>query len=166
MQRPVNDAIWPEITETFRRAFRSSFHFSVATVDASGQPHVSPVGSVLLGVTGRGIYFDVFATGLRQRLTEDSRVCVSAVDSGITLWARAMLSGTFSKPVGVRLYGKVVGAPRKPTEAEVERWRRRVRALRHTRGYQTAWGHLETVRDFQFESYQWVTLGKLTASRR
>lgn len=166
MRRPLEGNDWASVTDTFRRAFRSSFHLSVGTVDADGAPHVTPIGSVLLGELGRGIYFDVFAAGLRHRLVPGAPVCVSAVDSGLALWVPAMLAARFAKPPGVRLFGNVVGNPRRPTDAEIARWRRRVRALRLTRGHAMLWGRLETVRDFEFHSLEWVTLGRLTAPER
>ena len=39
---------WEEIKKIFDAAWTSSLHFSVATVDSSGKPHITPIGSLIL----------------------------------------------------------------------------------------------------------------------
>ena len=48
MAKTTNGLDWPTATGVFKRSFRSSFHYSVATVGPDGAPHVTPIGSVML----------------------------------------------------------------------------------------------------------------------
>lgn len=152
---------WKECKEVFRRAFRSSFHYSVATVGADGEPHVAPIGSVLLTGPGRGIYFDIFTSDLSDNVDRDPRVCILAVDSGKWFWFRSLLGGRFIAPPGVRLVG--TAGPRRPaTDEEKQRWLRRVRAVRRLRGHRLLWSDLEYVRDLEFTGSEPVRLGRMT----
>ena len=51
---------WNEVKNLFKDSFKSSFHFSIASVSENGEPHVTPVGSLILGKPGQGIYFEKF----------------------------------------------------------------------------------------------------------
>jgi hypothetical protein len=61
---------WSVIRRVFTRGFASSFHFAVASVGADGSPHLTPIGSVMLGTTGQGFYFEEYAVW-RERLTAE-----------------------------------------------------------------------------------------------
>lgn len=154
---------WPAVRAVFTQAFRSSLHFAVASVGPDGAPHVTPIGSVLLSTPGRGIYFEVFTRGLPHNVQRDARVCVLAVDSGRWRWLRAFTTGRFSTPPALRLHGRIVGESRPPTAEELAQWQRRVGPLRHLRGYSLLWGHLESVRDIQFDRADPIALGVMTA---
>jgi hypothetical protein len=154
---------WSEIRSLFNEAFRSSFHFSVASVGPEGEPHVTPIGSVLLGAQGKAIYFELFTTQLPKNVKADPRVCLLAVNSGRPFWLRALLRGRFPTPPAVRLYGRVVGDRRPATEEELSRWRRRLGILRWTKGYDILWRKLDFVREVEIEAFEWVNLGKMTA---
>ncbi len=43
---------WDQVKTLFRKSFVSSFHFSIATVNERGEPHVTPIGSMILGEPG------------------------------------------------------------------------------------------------------------------
>ena len=94
---------WPWLRSLFREAFSSSLHFSLASVNADGSPHVTPIGSVLLGEPGRGLYFEVFTRELPRNVHRDSRMCILAVNSSWGLWLRALWAGRFPHPPAVRL---------------------------------------------------------------
>ncbi len=143
-------------------AFRTSFHCAIGTVDADGMPHVTPIGSVLLGQPGDALYFQIFTAALSKNLSHNPRLCILAVNSGLRLWLPAFLRGRFSRPPGVRLIGHVVGPARPPTDAERARWQRRVRWVRWTPGYGVLWKKLETVRDVRIEKVQWIRLGAMS----
>ena len=47
---------WEEVKDLFRESFISSFHYAIATVNGEGEPHVTPIGSLILGKPGHGLY--------------------------------------------------------------------------------------------------------------
>ena len=145
----------------FKRAFRSSFHYSVATVDPDGTPHVTPIGSVMLTEPGRGILFDVFTSHLARNLDHDPRVCVMAVDTTKRFWLTSLARGRFDAPPALRLTG-TAGPRRTPTIEEQQRWLRRVRSMRRLKGHDLLWGNLMHVRDLEFEDAVPVRLGVMT----
>ena len=51
---------WQEIKKIFNDSFRSSFHFSIATINKDGSPHITPIGSLILGKAGSAFYFEKF----------------------------------------------------------------------------------------------------------
>jgi uncharacterized protein len=103
------------------RARASSLHCAVASLDPDGSPHVTPIGSVLLGEPGRAVYFDAYNVALARNLDRDPHCAMLAVDSRKASWLRALLRGRFDKAPGVRLIGTV--APARPaTSAELERF--------------------------------------------
>ncbi|MCP3164100.1 pyridoxamine 5'-phosphate oxidase family protein [Myxococcus qinghaiensis] len=154
---------WRQVRQLFSRAFASSLHFAIASVDARGAPHVTPIGSVLLGEPGRGIFFEVFARQLPTNLTKDSRVSILAVDSGKLFWLRSLFAGRFARPPALRLVGHVLGPPRRATPEEQQRFARRVRRLRWLKGHARLWSQLDHVRDFEVERIESVHLGAMTA---
>ena len=154
---------WATASRVFKRAFRSSFHYSIATVDVDGAPRVTPIGSVMLTEPGRGIFFDVFASHLSQNLDNDPRVCVMAVDTTKRFWLTSLTRGRFDRPPALRLAG-TAGPRRTPTTEEQQRWLRRVRSVRRLKGHALLWGNLTHVRDLQFEEAIPVRLGAMTRS--
>ena len=155
---------WREIRRVFAAAFSSSFYFAIATVGADGEPHVTPIGSVVLTEPARGFYFEEYPTRLPRNLSGDPRVSILAVNSGRLFWLRTLLVGRFPAPPAVRLRGRVVGEPRQVTARELALWRRRVRRVRRLRGYNLLWGRLEQgrVRDLEIDSAEPVLLGPMT----
>ncbi len=152
---------WPGTRRMFRRAFRSSFHYSIASVAVDGSPHVTPIASVLLTEPGRGIFFDIFTAQLSANLDRDPRICVMAVDSSRRFWFASLRRGRFIEPPALRLVG--TAGPRRPaTAVEQERWLRRVRPIRRLKGHDLLWGELPLVRDLTFENAMPVRLGRMT----
>ncbi len=156
----ITAADWEVIRRVLRDGFASSFHFAVASVDEDGAPHVTPIGSVMLGDPGHGLWFEEYAGGLARRLRTDQRVCVMALNSGRWALLKALWRGEARRPFGVRLHG-TVGERRAATPAEVARFRRRVRYLRPLRGHALLWGKLRTVRDVTFHAFEPVRIGPL-----
>jgi len=155
---------WVTTRRMFRRAFRSSFHYAIATTGEDGTPHVTPIGSVLLGEPGRGIFFDIFSAQLSQNLDRDPRVCVLAVDSGKRFWLTSLARGRFAAPPALRLVG-TAGPRRRATPTERQRWLRRVRLLRRLEGHRMLWGDLTHVRDLTFHAALPVHVGAMTDLR-
>jgi uncharacterized protein len=113
---------WKGIRHLFGRAFRSSLHFSMASVTADGLPHVTPIGSLLLREPGHAIYFEEFTSGMPRNFRDRQQVCVLAVRSGLVFWVLALWRGRFHAPPAVRLHGSV-GPVRSATEMPRDCWR-------------------------------------------
>ncbi len=73
---------WDVIKKIFQDAFNSSFHYAIATVNIDGTPHVTPIGSLMLGEDRKGFYFEGYVSALSRNLQHNKRVCVLAVNSG------------------------------------------------------------------------------------
>lgn len=154
-------AHWKAIRRVFNRALFSSFHYSLATLNPDGTPHITPIGSILLTQPGCGLYFEVFTRRAPQNLDRDARFSVLAVNSGPLLWLRAFVGGRFAAPPAVRLTGRA-GERRLATPAEQQLWQRRVGPLRHLPGARLLWGNMRYVRELHFDALVPVTIGVLT----
>ncbi len=152
---------WHEIRQVCNDAFRSSLHYSIASVTEDGAPHVTPIGSLLLREPGHAIYFEAFTQHMPHNFRHNEKVCVLAVNSGLWFWVKALLRGRFSAPPAIRLHG-TVGAPRKAAPDEIERWARRVRRVRRTKGHAIMWANMATVRDIRFSKVEGIHIGAMT----
>ena len=155
------EADWQDIRRLFAQAFRSSMHYSMATVTPDGLPHVTPVGSLLLREPGHAIYFEEFTQRMPLNFRANQHVCVLAVRSGLWFWLTSLVRGRFRSPPALRLHGSV-GAPRAATSDEIRLWHRRVGRLSFTRGYQLMWANMRTVRDVHFTHADGIHIGEMT----
>lgn len=152
---------WNEI----RRIFARSFYTSIATVDAEGLPHVTPIGSLLLHPeSGRGFWFERFTTTMPRHLERDAHLCALAVDTRLRVWGRALLAGRFEAAPGVRLAG-IAGARRQATQREMELFQRRVKLVRWTRGYKILWSRFGSGREVTFDRVLPIRLGRMWPPR-
>jgi len=159
------DEDWTDIKQLFKQSFKSSFHYAIATVNEDGQPHLTPIGSLILGKPGRGVYFEEFPKQLPRNLHTNRQVCVLAVNSSRWFWIRSLIGGKFSSPPAVRLYG-TVGAVREATKKEIRLWQHRVKRVRLTKGHAIMWARMRTVRDIEFSRVEPVHIGGMTSGSR
>ena len=157
----ITDEQWATVRQIVPRTILSSLHCSVASVNPDGSPHVTPIGSFLPTEKGRGVYFDAFNSQLAANVERDPRVTILAVHSGWIMWGRSFLKGRFVSPPGIRLIGNV-GAQRRSTQQEVQRFHRLVGRLLHTKGGQRMWASLPLVRDVTIERVLPVWMGEMT----
>ncbi len=161
--RAIDPAVWSEARAVAHRGLRSSLHAAIASVDSRGQPHVTPIGSLMLRrEPGRAVYFDVLNARLAHNVDGDPRVTILIVDSSRRTWARGFLRGHFQEPPGVQLQA-TVGPRRTAAPKEKERFRAAVGPLVRTRGGGLLWADLEHARDVDVQAVRWVRLGRLTA---
>ncbi|MBL7807768.1 MAG: pyridoxamine 5'-phosphate oxidase family protein [Saprospiraceae bacterium] len=154
MPAPITPDIWPNIRRNFRRGFLSSLHVAIGTVDAQGQPHVTPIGSFFLNRDGfTGFYFELFTRNIPQNATHNPRVCIMAVNSGKWYWLKSMLLGKFATPPMTKLYG-ALGALREATPEEMSRINRRLGRMKAFPGGQKLFGKMSLVREVHFEAYE------------
>jgi len=152
---------WSLVKQIFKEAFNTSSHFSVASVNAQGEPHVTPIGSLILGEAGKGIYFEKFTRQLPKNYQHSKRVCVMAVNSSRWFWLKSLLAGRFQRPPALRLYG-AVGELRPATDKELALWQKRVHSARFTKGHKLMWREMSMVRDITFDRVEAVNIGKMT----
>ena len=140
---------WQKIKTVLEKGQASTIYCSIATIDPNGMPNVTPVGTVFLRDDQTGYFFDHYAESLGQNIDENPNVCVMSVNSGFLYWARALLSGRFSSPPGIRLYGKA-SPKRKATESEIALIERRVKSAQLLKGGRLLWSGFSHVRDINF----------------
>ena len=151
---------WKTIQMVFEQS-RSSMHCAVATVNADGSPHVTPIASLFLRKDKTGFYFDEFPVHMSRNLERDPRVCILAVNSNPQFWQKSLVAGKFETPPAVRLMGSV-GKKREGTEEEIAMWQNHVKLARGTKGHDILWKNMRMVRDIQFDSFEPVSGGEMT----
>jgi hypothetical protein len=152
---------WHEVKKLFGKSFRSSIHYSIATVKANGEPHVTPIGSLILGKPGHGIYFEEFTRQLPNNFETNKQVCVLAVNSSKWFWVKSLFMGHFSDPPAVRLHG-TAGNIREATTKEIEFWQKRVKSVSFTKGHSMMWANMKMVREIEFTKIEPVHMGEMT----
>lgn len=160
---PVTAPDWPEVRDLWRRAARTSLHYALATTNADGSPHVTPIGSVrLLREPGRAMFHEVFADQLARNLDRDPRICVLAVDSSVRRFVTALWRGRFRADLGLRLSG--TAGPRRPATAEeTDAFLRSLRPLRRLKGHDLLWSFENPhVRELELDVLHPVRLGAMT----
>lgn len=152
---------WKDIKCLFKKSFKSSFHFALATVTENGEPHVTPIGSLILGEPGHGFYFERFTQQLPRNFASNKQICVLAVNSNRWFWLKSLLSGRFTTPPAVRLHG-VVGDLRDATDTEIALWQNRVKRVSFSKGHAIMWRSMSMVRDIEFTRIEPVHIGEMT----
>lgn len=158
----IDRAHWSQLKPLAGRVFGSSLHFTIATTNHDGTPHVTPIGSLILTDPGEAYFFEVFTRQLSRNLDRGSPIAVLGVISSYRLWFRSLVAGHFSYPPAFRLLG-TAGELRSSTPEERARWRRKVRLFRWARGYDLLWGNLDMVRELHFHEFQPVQLGQMSS---
>jgi len=152
---------WPQIKELFEKAIKTNKYYSFATVDKDGNPHVTPIGSLILKDGCKGFFSEKFPVNMKDNFKSSDRVAVMAVNSGFFYWFKALRKGKFESPPGVRLYGRV-GERRQATPDERKMWLKKVKIAKGTKGYNLLWKDLPHVRDIYFDDFKPVTAGQMT----
>lgn len=158
----IDQEKWKIIKKLFMKAAYSSMHYSIATINPDGMPHVTPIGSLFLTRPFEGFYFEEYASGMKRNLENNGRVCVLAVNSNKIFWLKCVIKGKFTAPFSIRLLG-TAGARREATKRELELLDKIVGRLKWTRGYRLLWKDLKYVRDISFDSIEPVRAGKMSA---
>jgi hypothetical protein len=157
----LTDRKWGAIRDIFLQAFNSSFHYSIATVNEDGSPHVTPIGSLILRDDCTGFYFEEYTSNLSKNLLQNKRICVMAVNTAKWPMLKSFFLGKFIAPPGVRLMG-TAAERREATPEERDQFRRRVRKYRMFKGHDLLWSKLRHVREIRFDSYEPIRIGGLT----
>lgn len=153
---------WDSVKSHFKKSFSSSFHFSISSVNENGNPHITPIGSLILGKPGQAIYFEEFTSKLPKNLKVNNNICILAVNSSKWFWFKSLLKGQFTDPPALRLHGKA-GQLRKATNAEIMLWHKRVKSVKFTKGHKLIWQRMGMVRELTFTEINPVHLGEMTS---
>ncbi|MDD9302171.1 MAG: pyridoxamine 5'-phosphate oxidase family protein [Desulfobacter sp.] len=154
---------WQEIREEFQNNIKKSSYCAFATVDKAGNPHITPIGSLILAEACQGFFFERFPEKMPKNFQTSDRVAVMTVNTGFFYWFRALRKGVFHSPPGLRLYGRV-GELRPATESELFIWQKKIRRAKGSRGYDILWKDMTRVRDIYFDDVRLVTAGAMTRS--
>ena len=154
---------WELIRKTFADSHASSFHYSVATINEDGSPHITPIGALFLRNNVTGFFFDQFPVNMSENLAGDPRVCIMAVQSDANYWVTALMEGRFQVPPAVRINGRV-GERREATKEEIDMWQEKVEFAKAMKGYELLWRDMRHVRDIEFDAFEPVLMGEMTRS--
>lgn len=160
---------WDEITHIVNKSFYSSHYFSVATIADDGTPHLTPIGSLLLGENKRGIMFEKYSIRMGNNIKINNNICIMGINVSLVTILKAIIIKKIKYRPGVRLWG-TAGERREATIDEIESLHRRIqstlpilgRIIRHLNGYKILWGDMKYVRDIEFNKYEYVKFGKTT----
>ena len=152
---------WKKIKSIFKSSFISSLHFSIASVDENGNPHLSPIGSLILGEPGKAIYFELFTKNLARNIQNNNQLCIMAVNSSKWFWLKSLFLGRFIEMPALRLKG-TAGIRREATSKETELWEKRVKSLAFTKGHGILWGTISQVREIEITSCEVIHAGAMT----
>ena len=100
-------------------------------------------------------FFDTFTERLGENLSQNSKACIQAVNSGKLFWLISLIQGNFSDYPGVRLYVEI-GDLRPATEQEKLAVEQRVKPLQWTKGSQLIWSEFTHDRDIKINDFRWI----------
>jgi len=152
---------WETIRAVFEEAYKSCFHFAVATVNEDESPHVTPIGALILREDKSGFYFEENPSIMPNNLKRNPRVCILAVNADKAFWGGALLEGKFTSPPAVRLMG-TVGELREATQEEIDAWHKKIVLAKGTKGYSLLWERFSRVREITFDSFEPVWVGEMS----
>jgi hypothetical protein len=113
---------WPFIRDYFEKAVKASRFVSFATVSESGEPTVTPIGSLLLNDDQTGFYMERCPRSIPANAEHNRQFCVLAENTRLAYLARRLLG---EGVLGIKLYG-TLGEKRPASEIEILRIRRRL----------------------------------------
>ncbi|MBU1340763.1 MAG: pyridoxamine 5'-phosphate oxidase family protein [Proteobacteria bacterium] len=155
---------WDKLRKDFIHCQKSSFGgVKIATVDAKGNPNITPIGSLFLLSDQKGFFCNRFPVNLNKNLETNNSVCIIALNSSKLFWLKSLVKGKFSTCPGLKLYGQV-GEKRDISASEKLRWEKMVRPFRVFKGYDLLWKDMKFVSDISFDSFEYIKAGKMTKS--
>ena len=154
----ITEDKWKEIVKYYGGWKQTSM---IGSVNSTGQPNVTPIGSLLLKNDCTGYYFDLFTRGLSDNLDQNNQVCVLFLETGKLFWFKSLCTNKNSKPAGIKLIGSA-GNRRRASAEEIEFLRKKTKPLKMLKGYHTIFGNPSYVRDIEFTDYFMINTGKMT----
>jgi len=59
---------WNQVRQRINVSLQSSKHSAIASVDENGEPHITPIGSLILTTPGNGYYLEKFTKQLPKKI--------------------------------------------------------------------------------------------------
>ncbi len=157
----IHEGNWNVISGLVESALFKNFSVSMATSDLDGNPHITPIGSLVFTGVGKGFYFENLPVTMPANIRRNPEICVMAVNSGLFYWLKMLFTGTFTSLPGVRLYG-TAGKKRKATDEELFLWQQKIKMFKRWKGYNVLWKQLDYGREIHFTRFEPVQCGKHT----
>ncbi len=151
-------------TDTVKPLFSGAVYCSVATINEQGQPHVTPIGSVVLNNKNQGWFFQKFTKNIPKNIDHCPYATIMAVNDGKWFWLKSLFKGQFTSPPAMRLLVKL-GELRPATATEADKFKRRVSLFKHTKGYAMMWQDMAQIREFDIIEYKPIHIGKMTSQQ-
>lgn len=153
--------------ETLRRDFlhcqkTSSGLVQIASVSKNGLPNLTPIGSLFLRGNKSAFFCNRFPSNLNKNIRTDNRICVIAMNTSKLFWLKSLFRGCFSSCPGIKLFGRLQ-EKRTIHPKEKEQWERAVKPFRRLKGYDLLWKDMTHASDIEFEAYEYLNTGKMTA---
>ncbi len=144
-----------------RKLINEATSVTVCTVDPTGRPHATPIGSLMLHHTEpRGYWLEKFTTGMPRNLESNPRFQVLVVKNGLWFWLKSLWKGAFAGPPALRLSG--TAGPLKPaSDSQRKRFLKKVKFARSLKGHDLLWGEMTMAREVVFEEVLPVRVGKM-----
>ncbi len=151
---------WKSVKATFEEGMASSKHCAIATVDAQGNPHITPIGFLFLESPTKAFYFEEYTHSIPLNIMSNRNLCLMVVNSGFIYWFKSLFKGQFVSPPGLRLYG-TAGELRKATSNERDQYLSKIKSSKRLKGNKLIWQGLENVREISLTSFKPITYPKM-----
>ena len=143
---------WDKILEILRTGKKSNRFFSIATVDAQGSSHVTPIGHVFFANDSTGYYFDAYSKVMPRNFETNKSIYLMAVNSSPVYWIKSLFLGKFKTSPAVGVFGEV-SEPREATVEEISKLEGSIRMASKLKGHNLLWSDLKIVSDMKFTSF-------------
>jgi hypothetical protein len=147
--------------KTIKSLIKNAFYCSISTITSDGNPHISPIGSVYLENEHGGYFIELFTKSMADK--SGAKACIMAVNTSPLFWIKSLIKGKFISPPAIRLL-VTLGDQRKITNIEMERFQKKVKMFKWTKGHKLMWSKASYVRPFKVEKVIPVSIGKMTKS--
>lgn len=151
---------WNKIRAHFRICIKRNMHVAIASVNESGLPTITPIGSLFLNEDHTGFYFEKFASKLNKNSKTNKNICILGVNTGKWFWIKSLFKGKFSAYPAVKLYGEL-GEKRDANPKEFRAFQRRVRSTKKLKGHQYLWNDMSQIREIKFTHAEKINLGSM-----
>lgn len=158
MPSVITNENWQTIRQHFRKGFETNLYVAIGTVNAEGQPNITPIGSFFLNKDDfSGFYFEIFSRSIPENAKTNTAVCIMAVNSSKWFWFKSLLFGKFATPPMTKIYG-TLGERRLATPEEIVRGNRRLGRMKLLPGGKTLFGNMPFVREISLHSFDFAKL--------
>ncbi len=121
-----------------------STYCSIATVTKDGNPHVTPIGSVIMKTKEKGVFFEKFTKSIPVNIMKNNLATLMFVNDGRWFWLKSLFKGSFESPPAIRVLVKF-GDLREEKDGEGKVFKRKVKIFSFTKGHKRLWSDMSHV---------------------